>query len=119
MSLLGFLKHSTANGAPALAAIDAATARQWHAGKEYRFIDIREDAEFGAEHITGAQLAPLSRLEQALPGDRKGAKAVFYCLSGMRTKTNAARLAGLGFGEAYLLEGGLRAWKAEGAPTEH
>jgi len=119
MSLLAFLKSSGAKSAAELPAIDAATARQWQTGESCIFIDIREDAEFGAEHIPGAHPAPLSRLEQALPGNRKGAKAVFYCLSGMRTRTNAARLAASGFAEAYILDGGLRAWKAQGAPTEH
>jgi rhodanese-related sulfurtransferase len=118
MSLFGFLRPAPAADG-GLRTIDAATARQWHAAGGCRFVDIREDAEFGAEHIQGARLAPLSRLEQALPSDARKGKTVFYCLSGMRTKTNASRLAGLGVAEAYLLEGGLKAWKAEGAPTEH
>jgi rhodanese-related sulfurtransferase len=118
MSLFGLLKSAPAPAGTGLTAIDAATARRWHGAKDCLFIDIREDAEFGAEHIPGARLAPLSRLEQALPPDARKTKAVFYCLSGMRTKTNEARLAGLGFPDAYLLEGGLKAWKAGGAPTE-
>jgi hypothetical protein len=45
---------------------------------------------------------------------------VFHCRSGARTSANAgslgeaARTAGC---EAYLLEGGLEAWKAAGLPT--
>ncbi len=45
---------------------------------------------------------------------------IFHCRSGARTLANADRLAGtLGAGsEAYLLEGGLDAWKKAGLPVE-
>lgn len=118
MSLFGFLTASGNSGVAALPGIDAETASRWLSGKDCIFVDIREDVEFSAGHIPGARPVPLSRFEQALPSDRKGVKAVFYCLSGARTRNNVARLAAAGFAEAYILEGGLQAWKAQGAPTE-
>lgn len=118
MSLFGFMNASGHGGAATLPKIDAQTASQWLAGKDCIFIDVREDVEYGSGHIPGAKLVPLSRFELALPGHRQGVKAVFYCLSGARTRSNAERLAAAGFSEAYILEGGLQAWKAQGAPTE-
>lgn len=118
MSLFGFMTASSQGDAATLPGIDAETASRWQSGKDCIFIDIREDVEFSASHIPGARLVPLSRFEQALPGDRTGVKAVFYCLSGARTRNNVTRLAAAGFAEAYILEGGLQAWKAQGAPTE-
>jgi rhodanese-related sulfurtransferase len=118
MSLFDLLKSPATKDASGLPAIDAATARRWHGDEGCVFVDIREEAEFRAEHISGAQLAPLSRLEQALAEKSKTAKTVFYCLGGTRTQANAARLAGCGIADAYLLAGGIRAWKAEGGPTE-
>ncbi|MGE3142503.1 MAG: rhodanese family protein [Hyphomonadaceae bacterium] len=80
-------------------------------------IDIRETDEHAREHILGARLAPLSAID-AHDFDRDRAKAaVFHCKSGMRTQANAARLIAKGFREAYYLDGGLEAWKAEGFPV--
>ena len=98
--------------------IDAITAREWHERGRCRLIDVREESEYQAERISGACLAPLSRLEEALPTLRPGELAVFLCRSGARTRIHAARLAGCGFAEAYVLGGGLMAWKAQGFPTE-
>lgn len=118
MSLFGFLSPSGGKGATRLPSVDATTARKWHASESCMFIDIREDAEYRVEHIPGAQLVPLSRLESAMPARRDNVKAVFYCLGGTRTSGCAARLAAAGFAEAYILDGGIRAWKGVGAPTE-
>ena len=43
---------------------------------------------------------------------------IFHCQSGMRTATNAGRLAGTCKGEAYVLAGGLNAWKEAGLPLK-
>ena len=43
---------------------------------------------------------------------------MFLCRSGARTRMNASRLARCGFVEAYILKGGLMAWRAHGFPTE-
>jgi rhodanese-related sulfurtransferase len=42
---------------------------------------------------------------------------IFHCQSGMRTAGNARRLAGACAGEAYVLAGGLNAWRAAGLPV--
>jgi len=80
-------------------------------------IDIREADEFARERIPCATNAPLSRLESATlqTGD---AVIVFHCRSGARTKANAERLAKAAGGKAYLVEGGIDAWRRAGLPTE-
>jgi rhodanese-related sulfurtransferase len=84
---------------------------------EALLIDIREPSEFAREHILGARLAPLSALDRH-DFDRELAEtAVFYCKSGNRTAMNAASLLGKGFAQAYLLRGGLDAWRAAGLPV--
>lgn len=117
-SLLNVFSLLGQAGDPPLREIDAATARAWHERGDCLLIDVREDAEHRAERIGGARLAPLSRLEQALPSPAAGAKAVFLCRSGARTRAQAGRLARCGFGEAYILAGGIAAWKACGFPVE-
>lgn len=81
-------------------------------------IDIREADEHARENISGARLMPLSRLDRtdlALP---EGQRVIFHCRSGARTQGNAARLAkAAGACDAYLLEGGIDAWKKAGLPV--
>lgn len=79
-----------------------------------RLIDIRGRDEFARVRAPGAENRPLDELGP-VEGD---APVVFLCRSGMRTAGNAGKLAGCCSGEAYILEGGLDAWKAAGLPVE-
>ena len=80
-------------------------------------IDVREADEHAREHIPGAVNRPLSALGPRL--DAGGARAViFHCKSGGRTATSATRLAEAAAGcDAYVVAGGLDAWKGAGLPT--
>jgi rhodanese-related sulfurtransferase len=78
-------------------------------------VDVREADEHAREHVPGAKSNPLSRL---VPVEQPAGKAViFHCRSGARTAANAARLADAASCEAYVLEGGLDAWKKAGLPV--
>lgn len=79
-------------------------------------IDVREADEHARERIPGARSAPLSLEAKGLP---QNAVLVYHCKSGNRTSANAATLqqaAAGAFCEAYMLEGGLEAWKSAGLP---
>ena len=80
-------------------------------------VDIREPDEFAREHIAGAVAAPLSTFEQAHLGVEPGQDVVFMCRTGNRTGSHCDRLAGRVEGRAWVLEGGLDAWKAAGLPV--
>jgi len=82
-------------------------------------IDVREADEHARERIPGAQHLPLSRLDQADLAARQGRPVIFHCRSGARTLSNADRLAGrVGSDcEAYVVEGGLDAWRRAGLPV--
>jgi rhodanese-related sulfurtransferase len=77
-------------------------------------VDVREPDEYAREHVPGARNAPLSRLG-ALPANAKA--IVFHCRSGARTSANASRLAATVGCQAYVLEGGIDAWKRAGLPV--
>jgi rhodanese-related sulfurtransferase len=78
-------------------------------------VDIREPDEHARERVPGALNQPLARLDALQVG---GAKAViFHCRSGARTAGNAQRLAAAADCQAYLLEGGIDAWKKAGLPV--
>ncbi|AZY50014.1 hypothetical protein C0J09_13425 [Bordetella avium] len=80
--------------------------------------DIRSMDEYAREHIAQARHVPVESLQsKKMASD--GAKAViFYCKSGNRTKMNAAALRAGVEGEAYILDGGLDAWKKAGLSVE-
>jgi len=75
-------------------------------------IDIREADEHARERVPGSRNQPLSGLGTIAKG---GASAViFHCRSGARTVANARRLAAAADCQAYVLEGGIDAWKKAG-----
>ena len=82
-------------------------------------IDIREADEHAREKIPGARHLPLSKLDQTDLAVHQGKPVIFHCKSGARTQANAPRLVGkLGDTcEAFIIEGGLDAWRRAGLPV--
>lgn len=80
-----------------------------------RVIDIRGTDEHARERIPSALNVPLDRIGD-LPRD--GRPIVFHCKSGMRTAANAAQLEmAAGGAPAFILAGGIDAWREAGFPT--
>jgi len=77
-------------------------------------IDIREPDEHARERIQGARNVPLQAL-----GKLSGVTdpIIFHCRAGTRTADNAVRLKDGAACEAYLLAGGIDAWKQAGLPV--
>jgi len=82
-------------------------------------VDIREVDEHAREKIAGASPLPLSKLDEADLAVHEGKPVLFHCKSGARTLANAPRLADKAGDacEAYIVEGGLDAWKRAGLPV--
>jgi len=81
-------------------------------------IDIREADEHAREHIPGARHHALTRIDRESPAQNGDDVLVFHCRSGARTKSSAAQLAAATQNcEAYVLEGGMDAWKKAGLPV--
>jgi rhodanese-related sulfurtransferase len=81
-------------------------------------IDIREADEHARARIPGAQNLPLSKLDEAdLAAHQK--PIIFHCKSGARTQANTPRLAAKldAACEAYVVGGGLDAWRKAGLPV--
>lgn len=83
-------------------------------------VDIRAADEHARERIAQARHVPV---EQLTAGGRaslpvEGAAAViFHCRSGHRTQVHAQALSACAPNEAYVLKGGLDAWKRAGLPV--
>lgn len=101
-----------------LPAISPARAAELLRTSEALLVDIREAGERAREHVPGSAHLPLSRLEAAELALRQGRPVIFHCASGGRTAQNAARLAARAGGcEAYVVAGGIAAWKRAGLPV--
>ncbi|WP_338462721.1 rhodanese-like domain-containing protein [Synechococcus elongatus IITB7] len=83
--------------------------------EEVLLLDVREVAEYQAEHVAGAHLYPLSQIAQ-LPLPASDRPIVLTCQSGMRSQKAAAKLRQQGL-TITELQGGLNAWKQQGLPT--
>jgi rhodanese-related sulfurtransferase len=79
-------------------------------------IDIRDLEEHARERIPAARNHPLSRLCEGSVGEGVSA-IVFHCKSGNRTRMNAALLAKAATADAFILDGGIEAWKKAGLPV--
>ena len=80
-------------------------------------VDIREPDEAARERIAQAVAAPLSIFETAHLELQPGHDVIFMCRTGNRTGVNCERLAARVVDDAFVLDGGLEAWKAAGLPT--
>lgn len=80
-------------------------------------VDIREGDERARASIAGSAHMPLSKLDtfKSVPAE-KGQVVVFHCKGGNRTAVNAEKLQQKASCEAYVLDGGIDAWRAAGLP---
>ncbi len=82
----------------------------------YVLVDVREDNEWANGRIPGALHAPLSRFAQAAAKIPKDKQVIFYCATGMRSKS-ALRLAKAhGLVADSHLGGGLSEWRRYDMP---
>lgn len=95
----------------------AALQAALHDGGEMALLDVREDGEFGEDHLLFATPLPYSRLELGIASlvPRKSVRIVL-CDDGRSgiAQRAASRLAAMGYTDLFLLDGGIHGWKAAG-----
>lgn len=99
--------------------VDATTVKSWLDAGDAVLVDVRERNEHAAEHIAGSHLVPLSELAQHDLKSLGKRQVVFHCKGGMRTTTNAGKLAAACEGDLFELTGGIEGWKRAGLPVKH
>jgi rhodanese-related sulfurtransferase len=101
------------------ARVSAADAVQLINRQKAVLIDVSDAAEFDSGHAVGARSVPLSGLETSrdLPKN-KSLPLVVVCATGARASRAVAVLNKLGFADARVLAGGLKAWRAANLPVE-
>jgi rhodanese-related sulfurtransferase len=90
--------------------------RQWDE-RHVLLVDVREPAEYAAEHIPGSTLEPLSRFNAARFADL-GEPVVLICQSGRRAQQVAIQLTQAGIRDVQVLSNGIAGWKAAGYVLE-
>jgi sulfur-carrier protein adenylyltransferase/sulfurtransferase len=86
-------------------------------GLPISLIDVREPAEFASSHLPRAINIPLDSIEQHSRQLPHAGTVIFMCRSGARSRQACALASRMGVSEAWQLEGGLLAWKAEVDPS--
>lgn len=104
---------------PAFQTIDAKTAKSMLDKKEAVIIDVREPAEFSAEHIPGATLLPLGTIKKEDLEKFSDKKIIIHCKLGKRGSMACEKLAASNPSlQLYNIEGGITAWAQESLPTK-
>ena len=83
--------------------------------QEVIVLDVREQDEFDAGHITGAVLLPVGTITKdtaAAVIPELVSVVLVYCRSGNRSKTASKALAALGYSNVYEF-GGINTWPYE------
>jgi len=85
-----------------------------------RIVDVREQNEWDAGHIPGAELIPLGTVPnvaaERLP--KKDERIVLHCAAGVRSAVATYQLQQLGYTNVASMAGGFAAWREIGAPVE-
>ncbi len=92
------------------------TIRQ-HLDQGALLVDIRSADEYARERIAQARHIPMEQLTEGAAALQSAKAVIFHCRSGNRTQMNAQALSACVSGDAYVLEGGLDAWKKAGLPV--
>ncbi|MGI5271161.1 rhodanese-like domain-containing protein [Nonomuraea sp. CA-218870] len=100
--------------------IDAASARSLIAANpDVLVVDVRTPAEFESAHIDGAVNLPLDQVDahlRRIVADA-GGRMLLICQSGARAERARTALDAAGVSDLAVLDGGMNAWIASGAPV--
>jgi rhodanese-related sulfurtransferase len=79
-------------------------------------IDVRTPEEFATGSLPGARNIPVDKFDQKMRDIKKDKPLIVVCASGSRAGRAAAQLRASGYGEVYVLAGGVAAWREAGLP---
>lgn len=92
---------------------------QWTNKQNAKLVDVREKGAFNEGHIAGSLHLSQDELDAATKLQKfKDQPIILICATGAQAATAAAELRKQGFGQLFILNGGINAWKAENLPLE-
>jgi rhodanese-related sulfurtransferase len=95
------------------------TRRKLETGKA-KVIDVREESEWAAGHVRGAEHLGKGVIERDIEArvPDKSAEIILYCGGGFRSALSADNLQQMGYRKVTSMAGGWRAWQEAGGPIE-
>lgn len=94
--------------------ITVAEAHAWLTDQTAILIDVRENDEYAAIHIPGAEHIPLVTIEPSHL-NTTDKKIIIHCRSGHRSQIACDKLLSAGVEQTlYNMEGGILAWQVAG-----
>lgn len=105
---------------PHVREIGVEEARRKLESGEAKLIDVREDSEWAAGHVRGAEHMGRGVIERDIEVriPDKAAELILYCGGGFRSALSADNLQKMGYTNVQSMAGGWRAWTAAGGPIE-
>ena len=89
-------------------------------GDKFVLIDVREESEFGKDHLPGAihmGKGVIERdIEHKIPNFNT--ELVLYCGGGFRSALAADNLQKMGYTNVLSMDGGIRGWREKSYPLE-
>jgi sulfur-carrier protein adenylyltransferase/sulfurtransferase len=85
--------------------------------KPHFLLDVREDYEYEAGHISGSKHIPLGQLAERLNELPRDGQLIIHCKSGARSAKALALLTEKGFSNAWNVTGGILAWARDIDPA--
>lgn len=87
-------------------------------GESLTLIDVREESEFAAGHIPGAEHLGRGIIERDILGAHpdKDEELILYCGGGYRSALAAVNLQKMGYTKVRSMWGGMRGWREAGHP---
>jgi rhodanese-related sulfurtransferase len=84
----------------------------------FSLIDVREESEFAAGHITGAVHMSKGVIERDVESKYpdKASPLVLYCGGGFRSAIAADNLQKMGYTNVISMDGGMRGWREKKYP---
>jgi len=85
-------------------------------GEKFLLIDVREESEFGADHLPGAVHLGKGIIERDIEERVPDQKTlmVLYCGGGFRSALAADNLQKMGYTQVLSMDGGIRGWREKG-----
>ena len=89
-------------------------------GEKFHLVDVREESEFAAGRIPGAEHIGKGVIERDIEAKipDTAAEIVLYCGGGFRSALAADNLQKMGYTNVKSMDGGFRAWKDAGYKIE-
>jgi rhodanese-related sulfurtransferase len=93
--------------------------RKLDAGEKFVLVDVREESEFGKDHLPGAIHLGKGVIERDVEARVPDLQTplVLYCGGGFRSALAADNLQKMGYTNVLSMDGGIKAWRDKGFPV--